>query len=147
MQWLAFILFSLATSYSIWNGQDHFDKKAWLIFGIKWLLAIIGPILGFILLLKILIYYSLPVDWLIPWSSMLMLSLFVLLGLKFMIVLIGLQFDLQLGFHRHVNSTDNYHKVSHLLKNYGPPLLLAIKAILSLNAICILYAIWFKLTF
>ncbi|MCU8585964.1 hypothetical protein [Erwinia pyrifoliae] len=139
---VAFLLFLVGTLYYVWNGNDDFNKGKWFQFFLKFIAAFIGIfILGFIFK---------GVTALIPAFSnkiaggLLMkvfMSIFSVLGMKFVVVMAYTMFSRIMVFHRKYN-VENYDKLSSFAYRLAPGLLLLAKILVSLGGILVFYGIW-----
>ncbi|MEI2266115.1 hypothetical protein [Erwinia sp. CGal63] len=142
MNWIGYFLFlGLAVSF-IWNGKDFFNKKEWLLFGLKFIGVFAGIAISSVILKNILIVWPLintdvATD-AIKKSSM---SFICVLSVKFMVVMICRIFSTITGFHEKYNQA-NYSKIVWLSEQTGTPLLSLAKCLATAGGALMLYGVW-----
>ncbi|QEW33697.1 hypothetical protein D0N50_19310 [Erwinia billingiae] len=147
MRYLAFAFFLSITVFYIWNGKDCFNKKEWVLFGLKFLASFC-----IMFILAIVFKFFATVVGVISVSTgrnltvMLWMSINSFFMNRFLIVMIGVIFSRIILFHRDHNK-DNYPEIDDISKRFGPPLFLLAKCLISLGSILIFYGIWLSGSF
>ncbi|WP_168404144.1 hypothetical protein [Erwinia amylovora] len=137
-----FIFSLVGVLFYIWNGNDFFDKKAWLRFGLKFLAVILGAfVLGFILRSLIEFFPIIPREAAGVFMMKICGASTSILGLKFLVVMLCAIFNNIMSFHKKYNE-DNYEKLSSFSQRVSPGLLLLAKCAVSCGSVLIFYGIW-----
>ncbi|MCF8581203.1 hypothetical protein L2X67_15400 [Enterobacter ludwigii] len=143
MKFLGFIIFLIIALVYIWNGKDHFNKKEWMGFFVKFILILVGT---FVLVLVLTglrkIFPSMTKEDGEQVLLVLPLSFVTLLFAKFFVVMLCTIFETIMRFHQRYNTEQNYTMLSSLMNKYGPKLLLVAKCLASFGCILIFYGIW-----
>lgn len=144
MKWMGFSLFVAITLIYIWNGKDHFTKKEWHAFLIKFIAVLIGSF--------VLVFFLVGITKHIPLITkdtgrliiaIIPTSFMAILFSKFSVVMLCTIFDTVMCFHKNYNTAKNYSVLLSLVNRYGPGLLLLVKCLGSFGCILVFYGIWF----
>ncbi|WP_033477303.1 hypothetical protein [Erwinia amylovora] len=137
-----FIFSLVGVLFYIWNGNDFFDKKAWLRFGLKFLAVFIGIIIfGFALKNLVLVWPVITISRAKFLTMAVGASFTAVLAMKFLIVMRCTMFSWFMRFHKNYNS-ENYQALSSLSKGFSPSLLILAKCAVSCGSVLIFYGIW-----
>lgn len=142
MNYIFFIIFLILTLVYLWNGQDFFNKKEWIML----ILKVVG-VLIFTALLGRLMH-----DFIVSWKIMPMasarhfttalgLSLLTVLGMKFMVVMLCAIFKRIMVFHKKYNY-ESYNQLSSVSRSFSFPLLILAKCVISCGSVLMFYGIW-----
>ncbi|MFB5173757.1 hypothetical protein AAIO65_14440 [Erwinia amylovora] len=139
---VAFLFFLVSALYYVWSGSNDFDKRKWFKFFLGFIASLIGVfVLGFIFkgVTALLPAFSDKIA-----GGLLMkifMSVFSVLGMKFVVVMACTIFSKIMAFHRKYN-TENYLKLSSFAYRLSPGLLLLAKILVSLGGVLAFYGIW-----
>ncbi|MFB5173756.1 hypothetical protein AAIO65_14435 [Erwinia amylovora] len=137
-----FIFSLVGALFYIWNGNDFFDRRCWLKFGLKFLAVFIGTIIfGFVQKGLMAIFPSYSNELARYLMARLGLSFLSVLAMKFLIVMLCTMFSGFMRFHKKYNS-ENYQALSSLSKGFSPSLLILAKCVVSCGSVLIFYGIW-----
>ncbi|WP_048697749.1 hypothetical protein [Erwinia piriflorinigrans] len=137
-----FIFSLISVLFYIWNGDDFFDRKAWIKFGLMFLSVILGAfVLAFILKVVFALFPSVPKEiagiFMIKFCG----ALTSILGLKFLVIMLCTIFNNIMSFHQKYNE-HSYDEISSFSQRVSPGLLLLAKFAVSLGSVLIFYGIW-----
>ncbi|WP_338560836.1 hypothetical protein [Erwinia sp. E_sp_B04_7] len=142
MNVIAFLFFLAVAVYYVWNGKDFYKKKDWVGLGKKFIAVLIGVvILAFVLKGLVEIIPGFSNNTAGDLMEKIGMSFIMVLGMKFLIVMLCAIFSRIMDFHRIYNAK-NYQKFSPLTIKVAPALLIVAKCIVSLGSVVIYYGIW-----
>ncbi len=142
MNWIGFLFFLMLALCYLWNGKDTFNNKEWISFGLKFLAVILGVfIFGFIFKFFATVVPVISVTTAKYLTVTLFLSFTMILGTKFLVVMICAIFSRIIAFHRDHNK-DHYQEIASISNRYGSSLILLAKCLISFGSVLIFYGIW-----
>ncbi|EXU77411.1 hypothetical protein ABW286_22855 [Erwinia papayae] len=142
MRTTGFIFFIFITLWYLWAGKDFFNKKDWLLFFLKFIgVLILTVIFGFMLKFLMSVWSGLSLSTAKELTSKFGASLSVVLGMKFLVVMLCEIFSRIMGFHQKYNQ-ENYNGLSSLANKFSSPLLILAKCVVSCGSMLIFYGIW-----
>lgn len=142
MKWMFFLICIFVNFYYLWNGNDNFNRKSWLLFGLSFIGVIVGTfIFGFVLKNIMLLWPVITVSTAKFLTMAVGASFTTFLAMKFLVVMLCTMFSGFMKFHKKYNS-ENYQALSSLSNGFSPSLLILAKCVVSCGSVLIFYGIW-----
>ncbi|RRZ88106.1 hypothetical protein [Erwinia sp. 198] len=142
MKYVSFLFFVLISIGYIWSGKDVFVRKDWIKFGQHFIsVAIAITIVGFIIKGSLAVFPEFSRSTARFILAGFSLSSIMVLGLKFLVVMMCAIFARIMKFHQ-VKNQNNYNNLSVFTSGISLPMLNFFKLLLSAVGVIIFYGIW-----